>query len=246
MATGVQAKPTFVLVHGAWHGGWCWRSVVDILEAAGYRTFAPTLTGLAERAHLMSRDINLDTHVADIVGLFKRESILNGILCAHSYAGWVASAAVEQLRSRISAIVFVDASLPMDGERPLDKSTRRKQIEGIVAAGNFSIEPPSVTEFHVKPENATYIESMLTPQPVGVSLQPIRLTGEREKVPIKVYVRATVFPSDRFDGYRNWAQSNKWLVYDLPCGHEVMVDEPEQLAAILLDAASAVRDYQTG
>ena len=84
-----QAKGrTFVLIHGAWHGGWCWRAVADILAAKGHKVYAPSLTGLADRSHLLSNAINLDTHITDIVNLFKWEDIDNAVLVGHSYGGW--------------------------------------------------------------------------------------------------------------------------------------------------------------
>src|SRR5262249_22120518 len=100
VATGVSptsaqtTQKTFVLVHGAWHGGWCWRRVADVLERQGHKVFTPTLTGLGERSHLMSRDINLDTHITDVVNVFKWEDIKDAVLVGHSYGGWVISGAV--------------------------------------------------------------------------------------------------------------------------------------------------------
>src|SRR6516225_4830262 len=114
-ATGPGAAPakaetapkTFVLVHGAWHGGWCWRRVADVLERQGHKVFTPTLTGLGERSHLMSRDINLDTHITDIVNVFKWEDLKDVVLVGHSYGGWVTSGAVERVAPRVASIVFV-------------------------------------------------------------------------------------------------------------------------------------------
>ena len=112
-----KARKTFVLIHGAWHGGWCWRRVADLLEAKGHKVFAPSLTGLADRSHLLSKDVILDTHVADIVSLFKWEDIRDACLVAHSYAGWPCSGALEQIHDRVSSIVWLDAFKPDDGQR---------------------------------------------------------------------------------------------------------------------------------
>src|SRR6185436_17269500 len=98
-----KARKTFVLIHGAWHGGWCWRRVADLLEAKGHKVFAPSLTGLADRSHLLSKDVILDTHVADIVSLFKWEDIRDACLVAHSYGGWPSSGALEQIHDRVSS-----------------------------------------------------------------------------------------------------------------------------------------------
>jgi pimeloyl-ACP methyl ester carboxylesterase len=93
---------TFVLVHGAWHGGWCWRRVADLLAAKGHRVFTPTLTGLGERSHLMSKDITLTTHVTDVVNVFKWEGLTRDVvLCGHSYGGFVVSGVAEQMASAI-------------------------------------------------------------------------------------------------------------------------------------------------
>src|SRR3954462_15620339 len=81
------ARKTFVLVHGAWHGGWGWRGVADILESNGHKGYTPTLTGVGDRSHLLSKDIVLDTHITDLVNLFKWEDLKDVTLAAHSYGG---------------------------------------------------------------------------------------------------------------------------------------------------------------
>ena len=117
---------TFVLVHGAWHGGWCWRRVADILEAAGHKVYTPSLTGLGARSHLMNRDITIDTHVEDVVNLFKWEGIESAVLCGHSYGGIIISCAIERLRSQVSSIVFVDAIMPENSDRVIDYAARAR------------------------------------------------------------------------------------------------------------------------
>jgi len=116
---------TFVLVHGAWHGGWCWRRVADRLTAAGHRVFTPTLTGLGERKHLMSASITLDTHVQDVCNLIRFEELSDICLVGHSYAGMVVSLVAEAMEDRISSFVFLDAFVPEDGETPLDLVSAR-------------------------------------------------------------------------------------------------------------------------
>ena len=104
-----SARPLFVLIHGAWVGGWYWRRVSDLLEKKGHKVFSPTLTGLGERSHLLSKDINLDTHVTDIVNVIKWEDLSNICYVAHSYAGFSASGALDQIGDRVSSIVWLDA-----------------------------------------------------------------------------------------------------------------------------------------
>jgi thioesterase domain-containing protein len=107
-----NSRKTFVLIHGAYHGGWCWRKVVDILEKQGHKVYAPSLTGNADRSHLLSMNLTLDTHITDIANLFKWEDISNGCLAVHSAGGWPGAGALEQIGDRVSSIVWVDAFIP--------------------------------------------------------------------------------------------------------------------------------------
>ena len=107
---------TFVLVQGAWIGGWYWKRVRERLQAAGHDVFTPTLTGLADRSHLLSRDINLDTHILDIVNLIQWEERSDIVLCGHSYGGCVVTGVADQLPDRIRALVYLDAFVLEDGE----------------------------------------------------------------------------------------------------------------------------------
>src|SRR6476660_1698835 len=96
-----RSMTAFVLVHGAWHGGWCWKRVTPLLRAAGHEVFAPTLTGLGERAHLASRGINLDTHINDVVMLMEAEELEDVVLVGHSYAGMVITGVADRAPQRI-------------------------------------------------------------------------------------------------------------------------------------------------
>ncbi len=243
MVSGGAATParkTFVLVHGAWHGGWCWRRVADLLEKAGHRVFAPTLTGLGERSHLLHRDINLDTHIADIVNLVKWEDLGGVVLAAHSYAGFPVSGAIEQIFDRVAAAVFIDAFLPEDGQKSLDLAsdfTRKATMEA-VAKGEISQPPPPAARFGVNERDRAWVDSKLTPHPVGVQLQPIKLTGARERVAKKIYIRAPQYPQPAFDKYYLAKKADpSWRTYGVLCGHDVMIDMPERLAEMLLEVA---------
>src|SRR5512147_74848 len=112
----MKAPRTYVLVHGAWHGGWCWRRVADRLAAAGQRVFCPTLTGLGERAHLLTRQVNLSTHIADVVGLLEAEELSDVVLCGHSYGGMVITGVAARAKSRLRQLVYLDSAVIEDGE----------------------------------------------------------------------------------------------------------------------------------
>src|SRR5882762_7076962 len=124
-----QTTPrTFVLVHGSWHGGWCWRRVADRLEKQGHKVFAPTLTGLGERAHLISAQVDINTHVTDIISVIKFESLDNIVLVGHSYAGLIITGVAEQIGSAISSIIYLDAFLPDDGDTLVGLSPEKVKI----------------------------------------------------------------------------------------------------------------------
>ncbi len=107
----------FVLVHGAWHGAWCWSRVIPELRKAGHAAHAVTLTGVGERAHLLSKNISLQTHINDVLGLIEAEELHNVVLVLHSYAGVVGTGVADKLGSaRIRHICYVDAVLPKPGE----------------------------------------------------------------------------------------------------------------------------------
>lgn len=116
---------TFVLVHGTWHGGWCWKKVTPLLRDAGHAVFAPTLTGLGARAHLLTVDIGLDTHIEDIVNLLKYEDLHDVILVGHSYGGMVVAGAAQRLPDRLAHLVYLDAMFPMDDDRSVRELQKR-------------------------------------------------------------------------------------------------------------------------
>jgi pimeloyl-ACP methyl ester carboxylesterase len=113
-------KTTYILVHGAWHGSWCWKRVRAALQSAGHNVFTPTLTGLGERSHLNSAAVDLSTHIADIVNLIKWEELSDVVLCGHSYAGCVITGVADQIPDRIRALVFLDAFVLENGESLID------------------------------------------------------------------------------------------------------------------------------
>jgi pimeloyl-ACP methyl ester carboxylesterase len=132
---------TFVLVHGAWHGGWCWRRVSDLLEKKGHKVFTPTMTGLGERSHLLDAKVNLATHVTDILNVIKWESLNDIVLVGHSYGGAVVSGVAEQVPEAIGCLVFLDAFVPENGESVASLTTRRQAIDELVQKGETSMKP---------------------------------------------------------------------------------------------------------
>lgn len=233
-------RRAFVLVHGTNSGGWCWRGVADRLRSQGHRVLTPTLTGCGERSHLMSADINLDTHIADVVNAIKWEEVTDVVLCGHSSGGWVISGVVEKIPALIDSIVYLDAFLPKDGQRPFDMQSpgSREAVLAAKAAGEISRPPGSKDRYNIDPRNQAWIESLATPQPIGSSLQSIHLTGALERVPKKTYIRATAYEHPYFGAYfADLKQDPTWRLFELNCGHIVMVDMPDELTEILIEVA---------
>jgi pimeloyl-ACP methyl ester carboxylesterase len=241
-ARAQPARKTFVLVHGTLVGGWYWRRVSDLLEKKGHKVFSPTLTGLGERSHLLSKEINLDTHITDVVNVVKWEDLDDICLVVHSYGGWIGSGALEQIGDRVSSIVWLDAFKPEDGQKPIDFTSEgfRKAFLTAMEKGEagFPVPLPKLPPIFVNEKDRDYVDSKLTPQPVGTYAQAIRLSGAREKVAKKTYIRATKFPNPAFDKALAECRADKsWSTFEVNAYHIVMLDEPEWLADTLMKVA---------
>src|SRR5438309_10036538 len=240
VAQGPSGAKTFVLVHGASQGGWCWRRVSDRLERLGHKVFTPTLTGLGERSHLMSRDVDLDMHITDVVNVIKWESLQGIVLVGHSYGGWVVSGVTEQMLPAISSIVFLDAFVPENGQRGLDLNSERSKAEiaRALEKGDVSRAAPPATTWNVNEKDRAWVDAKQTAQPIGVSLKPPKLTGARDRVPKKSYIRATHYAMANFDKFYARTEADpSWRTYEVACGHDVMIDMPDRLTDILEEVA---------
>jgi pimeloyl-ACP methyl ester carboxylesterase len=231
---------TFVLVHGAWHGGWCWQRVADRLRASGHKVFTPTLTGLGERAHLLRAGIDLKTHIADVVNVMKWEELTDVVLCGHSYGGFIISGVAEVMAPAIRSIVFLDAFMPQDGHavRDLTGPAIVESIDAAVRCGDLSIPPRSAEAFGVNPADRAWVDGLCVGQPIGCFTDKIVLTGARDRIAKKIYIRAAAYANPGFDRALATVKSDpSWRTYAVNCGHDVMVDDPAGLTEILLEAA---------
>jgi pimeloyl-ACP methyl ester carboxylesterase len=189
----------------------------------------------------LSKDINLDTHITDIVNVFKWEDLRNACLVVHSYGGWPGSGALEEIGDRVSAIVWLDAFKPEDGQRGMDFTSEafRKALQEAIAKGEAGRPAPKAEAFFVNEKDRAWVDSKLTPQPTGAAVQPIRLTGARERVAKKTYIRAAAFGQLAFDRALAECKADRsWRTFEpTGTGHDVMVDAPEWLADVLLQAS---------
>ena len=232
---------TFVLVHGAWHGGWCWRRVADLLENKGHKVYAPTLTGLCDRSHLLDSKTNLSTHVTDVVNLIKWEGLKDVALVGHSYGGFVISGVAEKAQPSISSIVYLDAFLPDNGEALVDAVSGSKLYEVIQAAiqkGDLTMPAPKSALFQVNEKDQAWVDEKCTPQPTATLSEKLALSGARDRIAKRAYIRAKGYASPGFDRAQAKAQAaTGYRVYEMPCGHDAMVDMPDRLTDILLEVA---------
>ena len=231
---------TFVLVHGAWHGGWCWRRVSDLLEKQGHKVFTPTLTGLGERSHLLRAGVNVSTHVTDVVNMLKWERLSGVVLCGHSYGGMVISGVAEQMASAIGSIVFLDAFVPENGEAvaSLTGPAVQDALRAAQQKGELGIAPRPAEAFGVNPADRAWVDAQCVPQPIDAFTEAMTLTGARERIGKKAYIRAANYANPGFDKALARLKTDKsWRTYGVPCGHDVMVDMPERLTEILLEVA---------
>ena len=220
---------TYVLVHGAWGGGFLYKGLTNALRAAGHDVHVPTLTGLGERAHLLSPGITLTTHIEDVVGLIRAEDLNDLILVGHSYGGMVVTGVAAAVGERIRTLVYLDAFLPADGQALWDIADDAARAHYI----NAQRDTPGL----VAPFPGT--GRMLTAHPLLTLLEPVRFTGEEAKVRNRTYVYATRGAPTIFTKFYEQTKSDPaWRVHEVDAGHVVWWDQPEQIEALLLDEAS--------
>jgi pimeloyl-ACP methyl ester carboxylesterase len=229
---GADVQPTHspvVLVHGAWHGGWCWRRVADRLAASGRYVVAPTLSGVGERSHLASDAITLSTHIDDIVNDISWKDLDRVVLVGHSYAGMVITGVAERIRDRIAAIVYLDAFIPSDGQ---SMSSLRS-----ATATPFAVPlapAPAAAFFKVNATDVAWVNSKLTPHATKCFTEPLRVSDAYQSIRTKVYVRAPAFPQAAFDAaYARCRADRAWKTFEMTSGHAIMLDQPAELAALL-------------
>jgi pimeloyl-ACP methyl ester carboxylesterase len=223
---------TFVLVHGGWHGGWCWGAVATEMRAAGHEVFTPTRSGLAERARLADR-ADLSLHVDEVTGLLFFADLREVVLVGHSYAGLVISGAAARSGGRISRLVYLDAFVATDGESLFDvlRPERRDRLES--SAQDGLVPAPSPEIFGIT-ERREWVADRLTPQPLPTFTEKLNAPSE-PRLP-RLYVRCTQGPlSASFAGFATRLRDTEGCdVVDFDSGHDAMLTRPTDVAALLV------------
>lgn len=232
---------TFVIVHGAWSGGHVWRTVRSLLRAAGCEVYTPTLTGLGERAHLASPEIDLDTHIEDIVNVLHFEDLTDVVLAGHSYGGMVITGVAEKAPERLAQLVYVDAEVPEDGQSENDllpPEERAGYEEAARSRGDGWRIPPPVPEtlpVDLDPE-MRWLLSRMVAQPLRTFEEPVRLTNPAAAAIPRTYILCTEDKQGQpLPEYVERARANPgWRFRELATGHRPHVTTPRDLADLLL------------
>ncbi|CRZ13937.1 alpha/beta fold hydrolase [Mycolicibacterium neworleansense] len=218
---------TFVLVPGACHGGWCFDELAAALRTEGHRVLTPTLTGVAERAHLANGGVNLDTHIADVIAEMQAQQVAGAVLAGHSYGGMVITAVADRIPEQVDSLVYLDAFVPRDGEScwTLTNDEQRRWYIDVDTTG-YGVPP------------LPFFDERATAHPLATLLQPIRLGTEPSDIR-RTFVYAQRWPTESpfAPTYERLRMDPAWRTYSLDGAHNLMRDNHNDLVRILLDAA---------
>jgi pimeloyl-ACP methyl ester carboxylesterase len=240
--------PTYVLVHGAWHDGQAWNRVAPLLRARGHRVFAPSLTGHGDKAHLLSPEVGLTTHVDDVVGLLLEEDLHDVVLVGHSYAGMVISTVANRAPERLAGLVYVDAMVPTHGETAVDVMPVTQTMIDAAAGGAQPWRIPPLPEFPAPlglfgvtdPDDVAWLRTTLGDESVRCFEQPAELDNPAQGSIPRTYILCVgnepagitrrPVPTVRPDG-------EPTRIRELRSGHDCMITRPAELAELLLESA---------
>jgi pimeloyl-ACP methyl ester carboxylesterase len=236
----------YLLVHGAWHGAWCWRRVLPLLTQAGHRAHAVTLTGVGERAHLLGPDIDLETHIADVMAAMDAEEMDDVILVVHSYAGMLGTAVADRRPQRLKHLVYLDAVLPKPGESWSSthaSATRLARIAAAQAHPKFAFPAPDASVFGLDADDHAWVQRRQTPHPGKPYTHVLNFDPERVASVPRTFINCTQPALATIDVSRLRMRDpafwdGAWLpgsqVLEMATGHDPMVSDPQGLAELLL------------
>lgn len=231
---------TYVLVHGGYHGGWCWSRLTPILQQNGHRAFAPTITGVGERSHLLANTLRLETAINDIVQVIETEELTDVVLVGHSIGGIYIAGVADRIPDRIRRLVFLDAVLLDSGQTLLSflPPDRQEALRKVAAAhGNLvSPKPPAKMFGLERQQDEQWVDRRMTDHPWSTWIDPLVLTKPFGAGLPKHYIECTKpeFPFVAASKAKLRKHPNDWKVSSLATGHDAMISAPEQLAKLLL------------
>jgi pimeloyl-ACP methyl ester carboxylesterase len=239
----------FLLVHGAWHGAWCWQRVLPGLIQAGHRAHAVTLTGVGERAHLLHPDIDLETHIEDVMAVMDAEELVDVVLVVHSYAGMLGTAVADRRPERLRHLVYLDAVLPKPGESWSSthaSATRLARIEAAQADPMNSFPAPDPAVFGLSGADHAWVQRRQTRHPGKPYTHVLDFDALRVASVSRTFINCTEPPLGTIEASRLRMTDSKfwdgaWLpgsnVIEMKTGHDPMISDPNGLLKLLLDLA---------
>ena len=232
-----ERAAVYVLVHGGGHGGWCYQKVARRLRVRGHEVYAPTLTGLGERAHLLNPDIDLDSQIDDVVRVLRFEGLRDVILVGHSYGGMVITGVADRAPDRVGHVVYLDAANPEDGQSLEDVAgpmmALARQAGRTVDGVELVLWPfPEAGRFYgvTDPDDLAWMDDKLTPHPWKCFAQKLVLTGAGAKIPQSHIVCTSTLPGRDVETLKARAEGRFW---EIDTGHDLMITEPEAVADLL-------------
>jgi pimeloyl-ACP methyl ester carboxylesterase len=233
---------SFVLIHGAWHGGWCWREVARRLRAAGHQVFTPTMTGMGERAHLLTATVGLSTFIDDVCAVIECEELNDVVLVGHSFGGLVISGVADRMPERIRQLIFLDALVVKSGESAVDTLPPAVQSERsqTIDAQGLRMKVPAPDKFGVfEPQQVEWLLRRLTPHPLKAYTERLILRHPLGNGLTKTYIAATDPWYPPLTGVHEWVKDQTdWEWREIAAGHDAMVTAPEVLSRLLLQTAN--------
>lgn len=240
----MKDKATYVLVHGAWQGASTWDAVVDRLRARDHRVHTPTLTGLGERSHQLTPDVDLETHIEDVLTCLSYEDLRSVILAGHSYGGMVITGVTERATERIAKLVYVDAFVPKDGDSALSllpahfQQTFRDQARTAGDGWRLPASEKQLDLWGLKLGPARdFVRSKLCDFSIRCFEQPIHLPADLAASLDRTYIACVApdYPArTAFQPFAQRAKQEGWRYHELLAGHDCHVELPDELAAMLL------------
>ena len=234
---------TFLVAHGAWSAGWAWKKMRPRMRALGHEFITPTYTGVGERSHLARPDIDLETHIADVLGVIEYEDLRDFILIGHSYGGMVSTGVADRAADRISQFVYLDAFVPRDGESLLSlqpEATRARMVEMARTSGDGWRVPANPMPPDTPQADIDWALPRRMMQPLKTFEQPLRLTGAVEKLRRSYIYCSLPAPGDGFRRFYERAQKESgWKHYEIRASHNPHITTPDELAALLHGIATS-------
>lgn len=229
---------TFVLVHGAWAGSIVWKPIEERLRKAGHEVLRPTLTGLGERKHLASREVDLNTHIQDVLGVIDYEDLTNFVLVGHSYGGMVVTGVADKIPDKITSLVYLDAFVPENSQSLSSLVPQGGPAPALESGSDWRVAPLPPEAFGpVSAERRAFFEAKTSPQPAGTMIQALTLTGGIDRIKHKTYIYCNVpAPTTFTQFYEKLKNKPGWVMHTLPSTHMAQTDMPNELTQMLVQA----------